>query len=247
MLTDPSYARYTRNRHWLRQMLPLSRPAFSFLDRIFANHGNHLSLTQLRAEFVAIDTFYMSKAELAAADPTARLVASDWEYDTPTKDIRDEDIVGSVDHEQLFEDTAPAARTPSADSPKTLSPISPDSVLSIESAPARFAMGNIEPMSIEVLAEQLMVEDVENTENGDVEIVPMSSSSSSDSSSSASDSDAVITPESLPVQSVDVVPDLPSEALGEKLVIATPERKRNPVKSVVAAGEKLLSKVRFAL
>ncbi len=244
MLTDPSYARYTRNRHWLRQMLPLSRPAFEFLDRIFANHGNHLSLTQLRAEFVAIDTFYMSASELSVADPTARLVASEWEYDTPTEDIRTEDIARQPDDEELFEDIM---RTPPADSPQMLSPTSPDSVLSaIETSLARHMLAHPGPIPIEV-AEQLLVENFENAESGDIHTVPLSSSPSSESSSSGSDSDEAITPESLPVQTVDVVPDLPSDALGEKLVITTPVKKLNPVKSVVAAGGKLFSKVRFAL
>lgn len=110
MLSDESFARYTRSPRWLRSMLPLSAPAYAFLDRIFANHGNNVRLEDLRAQFLEIDTFYMSPAELAGADKTARLVAREWMPEAPLDDIKQEDIlkmahVGEVDEAVLFDDS----------------------------------------------------------------------------------------------------------------------------------------------
>ncbi|KAI5125039.1 hypothetical protein M0805_007463 [Coniferiporia weirii] len=110
MLSDPSFLRYTRDCLWIQKMLPLSTPAYRFVNRIFANHGNNISLASLRAQFLKIDTFYMTADELARADKTARLVAREWMPDAPMEDIKREDlmhmtITDNVSDTDLFEDT----------------------------------------------------------------------------------------------------------------------------------------------
>ncbi|TDL29457.1 kinase-like protein, partial [Rickenella mellea] len=57
MQSDPAFHRYTRDSNSLHEMLPISKAAFKFVDRIFRNHGNNLSLTDLRKEFLEIDSF----------------------------------------------------------------------------------------------------------------------------------------------------------------------------------------------
>ncbi|EJD01201.1 Pkinase-domain-containing protein, partial [Fomitiporia mediterranea MF3/22] len=57
LLSDPSFRRYIRDVRWLRQMLPLSMPAYHFLNKIFSNHGNRVAISDLRRQFAEIDTF----------------------------------------------------------------------------------------------------------------------------------------------------------------------------------------------
>ncbi|THG97530.1 hypothetical protein EW145_g7597 [Phellinidium pouzarii] len=109
MLSDPSFERYSRDCRWMQQMLPISTPAFHFLNRIFANHGNNISLSELRTQFLQIETFYMTASELSRAHKTARLVALEWLPETPVDDIVPGDfknmtIIDDIDEEQLFED-----------------------------------------------------------------------------------------------------------------------------------------------
>ena len=230
-------------------MLPLSQPAYEFLNYIFSSHGN-ISVTFLREQFLRIDSFYMSKGELKKAEPTARLVASDWEADTPIDDIEEEDIMEPVDEEELFEDKVKEVKVhqkPAADfeSLKTLSPLSPNSDVSSNSSPtipnAEQVNDPASPNYAKTIAEQLYRQVEEDAVEG--RSVPRLSISSSSASS-----DFVVTPESHAVDPVEVVPDLPSDVMGDKLLSIRPvTNKQNPVKSVVARGGKFLSKVRMVL
>ena len=121
VLSDPSFRRYMRNPRWLRHMLPLSEEAFQFVDHIFSTHGNTKPLSQLRKDFLKIETFYMTEDELDAAHKSARLVANDLikevRAEVHAPEITDEDIGGmtnmdDIDERELFveEDTEPTLR-----------------------------------------------------------------------------------------------------------------------------------------
>ncbi|KAH8118339.1 kinase-like domain-containing protein [Phellopilus nigrolimitatus] len=206
MLTDPSFRRYTANRGWLRHILPLSAPAFKFVDRIFANHGNNVSLADLREQFLKIDSFCMSSEELACASKSARLIASEWMPDTPIDDIVPEDLqsmmsIDDVTEAQLFED-------------KVVSNSDSVSDLTIGAETRLPSLTSLMSVDADVpgFAKQLHDE------------LLSASSSSLTHSSSAAESDFPITPETKPAQPVEVVPDLPADqGLGEKWVLSPPK------------------------
>lgn len=198
MSSDPSFHKYTRDRSWLRQMLPLSKAAYKFVDQIFANHGHNLSLTELRAQFLRIDTFYMSGTELAIADKTARLVARGWIPETPVDDIKQEEVLHTEDVNEaaLFGDDA---RDDSGSSvANSISPVSSGSTLT----------GDLDSPSITL--EEVPLDTTEYTDDGSL----------SRSSSCSTDSDFPITPETRPLQVDEAVPDLPEDvSLGENIGI----------------------------
>jgi serine/threonine protein kinase len=75
--TDPSFAQYLRNPLWLRQILPISRPAFSFVNRIFFKHGIGITHRELRDRFYSISTFCIPSEELPFASKTAKAIAEE--------------------------------------------------------------------------------------------------------------------------------------------------------------------------
>ncbi|KAL5530185.1 hypothetical protein ACEPAF_6442 [Sanghuangporus sanghuang] len=186
MLTDPSFRRFARDCRWLRQMLPLSMPAYNFLSWIFKSHGNNICMSELRRRFLKIDTFYMTRAELAEADKTARLVASDWMLNMPLQDV---DIEGDgnithmdeVDQQQLFDDSI------------HVDPCDNNSDTSVSSC------SNTDTYSFSSPAP---------SSNW---TTPFSSvgGRSTNSASSSSESDFPITPETKPVRPAESVPELP--------------------------------------
>lgn len=210
MLSDPSFARYVRNHQWLRQMLPLSKSAFYFLNLIFANHGNNIALADLRTQFLQIDTFYMSGAELACADKTVRLVAREWMPESPVDDIKQEDLrkmtkIDDINEAQLFEDGIPdkeSGNSTTVEGHKTVSPLTAMAL----------SLDNTLPLSS---MEQSIVDN------------RLGLISPSSSIGSGSESDFPITPETRPADGTESVPDLPDEqCLGERLDLSAKSHQR---------------------
>lgn len=179
-------------------MLPLSYGAFKFVDRIFANHGNNVTLAELRTQFLRIDTFYMTQAELAIADKSARLVAREWMPHTPIDDIKEEDVVNTsdVNEESLFDDNA---HPDNSSTPTTVSN-------------GRFAEDLSSPNATLIDADS-------EDENSEDEMVSSSASflSISSSASSGADDELLITPETRPIEVPTAVSDIPEFSLEEQI------------------------------
>ena len=145
-------------------------------------------MSEVRRRFLGIDTFYMTREELARADKTARLVASDWMSDTPMQDFEQGRFkitrVDEVDETQLFDDSI---HCNPEDNENDSSPSSTCSNADTHSFSASV------PSSTWT--------------------TPFSSigGPSSASIGSSAESDGPITPETRPVQPAEAVPELPKD------------------------------------
>ncbi|KAI0320667.1 kinase-like domain-containing protein [Amylostereum chailletii] len=72
---DDCFAAYLHDPNFLRDMLPISKPACVLLRRILAfNPFSRISLSQLRAEIKKIDTFFMSGEDIARSNKHVRAI-----------------------------------------------------------------------------------------------------------------------------------------------------------------------------
>lgn len=96
--TDHSFEQYIRNPAWLRQLLPLSQSAFSFVNRIFFKHGNGITHEELMDRFHRIDTFSMTDEEIPFATKTSKALAHQQsQVDSLMVDIFSDDSYSDAD------------------------------------------------------------------------------------------------------------------------------------------------------
>jgi serine/threonine protein kinase len=77
--SDESFRAYLQDPNYLHTMLPLSKSASSLLRRILAlNPLARLSIAEIRAEILGLDTFYMTESELKRSTDDVRYIAESY-------------------------------------------------------------------------------------------------------------------------------------------------------------------------
>ena len=84
MTTDDCFSQFLSNENFLRDLLPVSREAQHLFRRIFTlDPAERITLTELRQEIIALDTFFMSDADIAIAGSPVRIAVSHCGYHIP--------------------------------------------------------------------------------------------------------------------------------------------------------------------
>lgn len=202
---DECFVAFLHDEDWLRRVLPISRGANEILKRIFhLNPLRRIPLPDLRKEILKLDSFFMSKEELATA-PTSVRQALKGARDG----ISQEAPVVSFD-DTTFRNSSSSGGTSSS--------VSSDEVYVFRSPPDDHTMLP-EPGTVPVP----VIADVRDS--GSLFVGPAASGgkgseSNSQSSGSSADSDGPITPATRPIDPTIEVPDLPEgETLDQSAVI----------------------------
>jgi serine/threonine protein kinase len=192
---DECFVAFLHDEDWLRKALPISLGANEILKRIFhLNPIRRISLSDLRKEILQLDSFFMSKEELATAPPSVRQALKG-----ARDGISQEAPVVSFD-DTLFGN--------SSSSEGTSSSISSDEVYVFRSPPDDHTMlpePEIVPVPIIADVPDLGVSFVGPAASSDGQ----GSGSDSQGSGSGADSDGPITPATRPIDPAIEVPDLP--------------------------------------
>lgn len=114
----------------LTSILPISAPSAALLARVFTfNPAERISLAELRAGVLGMDTFFMSAGEVACAGPEARCAAAAYTprlpvYATPelaSNEAAFHDIHHFPDDEYIFGSPDPEADSPAGTPSEPLS------------------------------------------------------------------------------------------------------------------------------
>ena len=75
--TDACFVEYLLNENYLREMLPVSQEANDLFRKIFAcEPSERITISALRKEIIALETFYMTDYEIARAGEAVREAAA---------------------------------------------------------------------------------------------------------------------------------------------------------------------------
>ncbi len=74
--SDPSFKQYTLDPNFLRKALPISKGANNIISRMLdLNPKKRITLSELRSAITSLDTFFMSRREVASSGPVVRAAA----------------------------------------------------------------------------------------------------------------------------------------------------------------------------
>ncbi|TFK55977.1 kinase-like protein [Heliocybe sulcata] len=205
---DECFCAYLHNRDFLLEMLPISAATNKILRNIFTlNPLTRISIPDLREAVMKVESFWMTKAEIAKASEHVKVADAQYAVKVPTKEVEALRIVP--------DDSTLADELSSSGSDFRRLPEHGDAPRDTVSAPARALIGRISSKSPHRL------------------VAPLGNHTGSDAdgedSMSSEDSEGPITPESYAVQPAVDVPDMPEGvglgvgvgvAAGEQIVVA---------------------------